>query len=252
MHNLAVRVSFLAAFSAGTRQHCTARWRAPLVQLALGSLSASVFFRRLLALRLRRSKTHTILAHDGSGTRRLAAFSARHRTALYGTMTANHCTARRGGQQVFSAAHDAAQVHSLPQNRASLRRKKRHITRRDRAEPAKTPRTSCCATAEAPRDLLPASRPASVYRGVFDHIYIACPPDSRNPFAWLPQKNIFDGLDYGTLAAIEQSLQKRLGRRAVPPPRRRGNRGKRRSRNASRRPKHTRFWHMTALAHDGW
>ena len=57
--------------------------------------------------------------------------------------------------------------------------------------------------------LLPASRPASVYRGVFDHIYIACPPDSRNPFAWLPPKNIFDGLDYGTLAAIEQSLQKR-------------------------------------------
>ena len=43
------------------------------------------------------------------------------------------------------------------------------------------------------------------------------------------QKNIFDGLDYGTLAAIEQSLQKRLGRRAVPPPRRRGNRGKRRT-----------------------
>ena len=36
------------------------------------------------------------------------------------------------------------------------------------------------------------------------------------------QKNIFDGLDNGTLAAIEQSLQKRLGRRAVPPPRRRG------------------------------
>ena len=100
--------------------------------------------------------------------------------------------------------------------------------------------------------LLPASRPASVYRGVFDHIYIACPPDSRNPFAWLPQKNIFDGLDYGTLAAIEQSLQKRPGRRAVPPPRRRGNRGKRRSRNASRRLQHTRFWHMTALAHDGW
>ena len=28
----------------------------------------------------------------------------------------------------------------------------------------------------------------------------------RNPFACLPQKNIFDGLDYGTLAAIEQSL----------------------------------------------
>ena len=91
-----------------------------------------------------------------------------------------------------------------------------------------------------------------MYRGVFDHIYIACPPDSRNPFAWLPQKNIFDGLDYGTLAAIEQSLQKRPGRRAVPPPRRRGNRGKRRSRNASRRLQHTRFWHMTALAHDGW
>ena len=60
-----------------------------------------------------------------------------------------------------------------------------------------------------------------MYRGVFDHIYIACPPDSRNPYTWLPQKNIFDGLDYGTLAAIEQSLQKRLGRRAVPSPRRR-------------------------------
>ena len=53
------------------------------------------------------------------------------------------------------------------------------------------------------------------------------------------QKNIFDGLDYGTLAAIEQSLQKRLGRRAVPPPRRRGNRGKQ-----------TPTTH-TILAHDG-
>ena len=83
---------------------------------------------------------------------------------------------------------------------------------RDHLLPASRPPAARLDTGERvlPRHhLLPASRPASVYRGVFDHIYIACPPDSRNPFAWLPQKNIFDGLDYGTLAAIEQSLQKR-------------------------------------------
>jgi len=66
------------------------------------SLSSVLAFCRAMApevlfasQRQQTPKTHTILAHDGSGTRRLVAFSARHRTALYGTMTASHCTARR-------------------------------------------------------------------------------------------------------------------------------------------------------------
>ena len=147
------------------------------------------------------------------------------------------------------------------------------------APPAARLATTCC----PPRDhLLPASTPASVYPR--HHLL----PASRPPAARLDTgervlpaegteasgavatlADAYNTHDSGTWrlwhmtagsrrAGLRHARRDRAepaktppGRGAVPPPRRRGNRGKRRSRNASRRLQHTRFWHMTALAHDG-
>jgi hypothetical protein len=124
-----------ALYGTMTANHCTARRRTAhtgKMQLhkkisVQGTVLKSFWGEPRQATQSQRQqtpKTHTILAHDGSGTRRLVAFSARHKTALNGTMTANHCTVRRrtahiGKKRHQKTAHNAAQVHSLPQDCAA-------------------------------------------------------------------------------------------------------------------------------------
>ena len=111
------------------------------------------------------------------------------------------CTAARLGT---TCCPPAAEEHL---RRAGLRH-----ARRDRAEPAKTSRASCCATAEAPREPRQATQ------------------SQRKPYK--PAAEVIYWRKPCTCAALCAAfcLTRKLCPRDVG---RRGNRGKRRSRNAS-------------------